>query len=177
MVKYIEFGSILAIHGLKGEVLMECFFDNFEHFLLKGIFIKNINNFEPIKITKTGIKKGGIIISLQNCFDKQTATKFLNQKLFIDRKALDDLDDLNENTHFVADLLDLNVFIDGEEEVFGTVVDVVNFGNGPLLEVKLNSMHKYNIGKKEKLEYYEKNNQVIKDINLESKLIVINNNI
>ena len=177
MIKYIKFGSILGVHGLKGEVLIECLFENFKHFVSQGVFIDNVNGIEPIKIQQTGIKKGGIIVSIENCVNKEDATKLLNKNLFIDRKSLDDLDDSDQSTHFVADLLDLNVFIDGYNDIFGTVIDVVNFGNGPLLEIKLNKNHKKNLNKKEKLEYYEKNTTTIKEVNLKAKLILLNNNI
>ena len=175
MNKYIEFGKVLGTHGLKGQVVMQCFFESVEYFIEKGVFIKTEQGFEPITIKKVGIKKGGVIIEVQNSSTKESADKLLKLELFIERSTLNELDDENEETHFVADLLELNVFIEGEEEIFGKVNDVVNFGGGPLLEIAINLKHKNNIGKKEKLEYYEKSKQALKEVNLKQGYIILKN--
>ena len=175
MNKYIEFGKVLGTHGLKGQVLMQCFFENVEYFIEKGVFIKAEQGFEPIIIKKVGIKKGGVIIEVQGSSTKESADKLLKLELFIERSALNELDDEDGETHFVADLLELNVLMEGEEGTFGKVTDVVNFGGGPLLEVEINLKHKNNLGKKEKLEYYEKSKQALKEVNLKQGYIMLKN--
>jgi 16S rRNA processing protein RimM len=173
VIKYIEFGKVLSVHGLKGEVLLQCFFDNVDHFLEKGIYIRKDDVFELINLTQTGIKKNGIIVKLSDCNTKEEALYLINKIFFVTREALEQLNDENENTHFVADLLDLQVFFENDDEIFGTVRDVLDFGGGPLLEVELNLKHKKNITKKEKFEYYEKNIHNIKEINIKQGYLIL----
>jgi ribosomal 30S subunit maturation factor RimM len=172
--KYTEFGKIVGIHGLKGEMLLDCFFTNFNHFVSKGIFMKFEDGFNQISIKKNGIKKLGVIIHIEGCNSKEDTVKFLNKTLFTPRDALEELDDGDKNTHFVADLLNLEVKVDGEEGIFGNIHDVVNFGGGPLLEVKLEHSHKFNKNKTEKFEYYEKNITNIKEVNLKQGYLILN---
>jgi len=72
----------------------------------------------------------------------------VKKTLFCKRSSLETLEDGDNETHFVADLIGLKVYIEKEGELFGVVEDVVNFGGGPLLEVKLCRLHSSNLQKK-----------------------------
>jgi 16S rRNA processing protein RimM len=161
--KFIEFGKISGAHGLKGEMNLECFFKNFEHFTASGIFLKNG---KEIKITKTGVKKDIIIIKIEGIESKTEADKMLKTELFIKRSALEDLNSEETDKHFVADLIGLNAIIENEKNAFGTVVDVVDFGGGALLEVRT----------EKNLEYFPKNPEVVLEVNLEKNYLILNKN-
>ncbi len=172
MNKYIEFGKIKGTHGLKGELELECFFQNVEHFLNAGIFLKeNEDNFIKINARKTGRKKDVTILKFNGIEKIEDATQLIKKTIFVERSALEELSDGNQETHFVFDLIGLRVLIEGNSVEYGKVTDVVDFGSGALLEVKLN------LEGNEKLEeYLPKNPEVVKEVNLKEGFILINKN-
>ncbi len=177
MIKFISFGKITGLHGVKGEVVCDCFFENYEYFLANAeIFLKEHTGNILVKPKVTGVKKGNLMLQFDEFQTVDEARKLLKKDLLISREALDALntdEDENEEGHFVADLLELKVFIEGDTSLYGLVKDVVDFGGGAMLEVEISPHHSLNKNKKEKLEYYEKRGDKIKEINLEKGYIAI----
>jgi ribosomal 30S subunit maturation factor RimM len=95
-------------------------------------------------------------------------TKFL----YSPYQDLTKLDDGMQDTHFVVDLIGLQVLIEGFEGIYGKINDVVNFGGGPLLEVNLDRSHIKNQEKADLTEYHLKNPQTIKEVNIEKNYII-----
>lgn len=177
MNKYILFSKIKALHGIKGEVWCECFFENYEYFILKKpLFLKTKEgSLTLIKPILQGVKKGGLILKFAGIETLEEASRLLENEIFIERITLDEF--AEEGKHFVADLINLTVLIENYEESYGKVLDVVDFGGGTLLEVEINHFHKLNKNKKEKLEYYEKTKDTIKEVNLNKGFILLFENI
>ena len=146
--------------------MLECYFKNYEHFLSNGgIFIKSEDGFLPFQMVKTGVKRGELIVKPEGFTAKEQAMGLLKKEVFVERSSLDELETEKEG-HFVADLIGLKIFMNEETEVYGFVLDVVDFGGGPLLEVEISHTHPNNNNKKEKLEYYEKSENIVKEVNL-----------
>jgi 16S rRNA processing protein RimM len=173
--KYISFGRITSAHGLKGEVNLECFFANYEYFIKNNlIFIKaEESGYENVICEARGTKNEKMIISLENINTKEKAQEFIGKELFIKREDLEEINDPLTEGHFVADLLGMIVKDVEKEEKYGILKDVVDFGGGVLLEVELDSRHEKNKNKKEKLEYFKKDKDTIKEVNLEEGFITI----
>jgi 16S rRNA processing protein RimM len=175
--KYVEFGKIVDTHGLKGEIVVDCLFKNVEHFLAFGVFIKDEEEFKPLNIRKNGVKKDGIILKIADVESFEVARTWVKKIIFSPREALEMLDDGNSDTYFVADLIGLKVLIEGYEEAYGMVADVVDFGGGPLLEVNLASEHPKNKGKSSLVEYHQKNPHTVKEVDLKKSHIIFKNNL
>ena len=173
MDKYIEFGKITATHGLKGEIFVDCFFKNVEHFLNFGIFLKKEEGFEKLDATKNGVKKDGIILKFKGIESLESAQSLVKKTLFSPREALKELDDGMPETHFVVDLIGLKVLVEGFEECYGEISDVVDFGGGPLLEVILEKSHIKNKDKTDFVEYHSKNSNTTKEVNIEKNYIIL----
>lgn len=174
MIKFISFGKITGLHGLKGEVVCDCFFENYEYFLANAeIFLKEHAGNILVKPRVTGVKNGNLMLQFDEFQTIDEARKLLKKDLLISREALNAFEDENKDGHFVADLLELQVFMEGYAPLYGLVKDVVDFGGGATLEVEISPHHPLNKNKKEKLEYYEKRGDKIKEINLEKGYIVI----
>lgn len=175
MAKYISFGKISSLHGVKGELSLECFFGNYAYFIENNLcFFKRNEEIIPLKISVNGHKKESIvIIVIEGYGDIESARKLLKQEVFIEREAMSALED-GEGGHFVSDLLNLTVLDAEDGKLYGLVVDVVDFGSGPLLEIAINHQNIKNEKKKEKLEYYEKDERIVKEVNLLKGYILLN---
>jgi 16S rRNA processing protein RimM len=170
--KYIEFGKITATHGLKGEIFVDCFFKNIEHFLNFDLFLKEEDGFKKVKAIKNGFKKDGVILKIEEIESLEVAKSLVTKILYSPYQALTKLDDGMQDTHFVVDLIGLQVLIEGFEGIYGKINDVVNFGGGPLLEVNLDRSHIKNQEKADLTEYHLKNPQTIKEVNIEKNYII-----
>lgn len=165
MDKFVCFGKIESLHGIKGEVTIDCFFANYDFFLkANSFFILEDNDYIKINFTLNGKKKDVLIIQIENVTTIEEAKKFLKKEILTERALLNQLDDGNEETHFVQDLIGLKVILENKE--YGIVTDVVNFGGGPLIEVLPNDGNKIT-------EYYEKNKNYIKQVDISNGTITL----
>ena len=89
----------------------------------------------------------------------EEAQKIINKEIYINKNELPSLD---EGEYYACDLIGLEVQNIKNNQKIGVVVDLVDFGSGPNLEVK---------NLQEKLEYYVFNNST--EVELGSKVIKI----
>ena len=165
--KFICFGKIASSHGIKGEVALDCYFSNYQFFLEKNrFFILEDGKYVNLNLKLNGKKKDLLIVKIPEVEKIEDAAKFLKKEVFVERDLFNLLDDGNNETHFVQDLIGLKVILENKE--IGKVQDVVNFGSGPLLEVLISVDNKTT-------EYYEKNKNNIKEVDILNGTITLNN--
>ena len=125
----LEVGKILRPHGIKGAVKVECFVD--EHFsTFKDVLITN-------KLAKAKVKnvqnlnKDFYIVTLDVIPDVDTAEKFRNQSIYIDRDLYGEF----KEKLYMSDLINKPVLNEKNEHI-GYMVDYDDYGASVVLTIK-----------------------------------------
>lgn len=125
----LEIGKILRPHGIKGAVKVECYVD--EHFsMFKDIMVTN-------KLAKAQVKnvqnlnKDFYIVTLDIIPDVDTAEKFRNQSIYIDRDLYAEFED----KVYLSDLINKPVINEKGEQI-GYMVDYDDYGASVVLTIK-----------------------------------------
>ncbi len=124
--------KITTAHGIKGFVKLKVFTE----------IPKDIENYNPLYTSNTGSDtltltlknaiKGGWVASIDGITDRNRAEELRNTELFINRTSLPE----KEDDEFYYDELINMVVLDNDNQEFGYVVSVQDFGAGDLLEIK-----------------------------------------
>ena len=125
----LEIGKILRPHGIKGAVKVECYVD--EHFsTFKDCFITN-------KLAKAKVKnvqnlnKDFYIVTLDVIPDVDTAEKFRNQSIYIDRDLYSEF----KEKLYMSDLINKPVLNEKDQQI-GYMVDYDDYGASVVLTIK-----------------------------------------
>lgn len=125
----LEIGKILRPHGIKGAVKVECYVD--EHFsTFKVVMITN-------KLAKAHVKnvqnlnKGFFIVTLDIIPDVDTAEKYRNQSIYIDRDLYSEF----KEKLYMSDLVGKPVLNEKGEQI-GSMIDYDDYGASVILTIK-----------------------------------------
>lgn len=125
----LEIGKILRPHGIKGAVKVECFVD--EHFsTFKNVFVTEKRAKAQVKNVQS-LNKDFYIVILDVIPDVDTAEKFRNQSIYIDR----DLYTQFKDKLFMSDLINKPVLNEKDEQI-GFMVDYEDYGASVILTIK-----------------------------------------
>ena len=160
-MEFLEVGKIINTHGLRGDVKIVTWTDYPEDFEeIERVYIRRKTGDEVLNITNVKYQKNNIIVKFKEIADINEAEKYKNLVVYADRE---DLPELEEGAHYIADLIGLMV-VDEDGEVIGELVDVFNTGANDIYDVK-------RAGKKNLL--LPVIDEVVKDIDLENKKITV----
>ena len=124
-------GTIVAAHGVRGEVKIRTFTEDPEAIGDYGA-LELEDGSRSFTVERRRLTQGGVIAKLGGIDDRNEAESLRGQILYVPRERLPELE---EDEFYLADLIGLQaVRISGE--LLGEVVAVQNFGAGDLLEVK-----------------------------------------
>lgn len=133
MEEYFEIGQIVNTSGLKGIVKVKPFTDDITKFNnFKTIYIQIKKELKEFKIEHVRINKNMVFLKLEGIDTVEQAESFRNFYLKIKR---DKNEKLEENSYYVVDILDCNVFTDDDIEL-GKIVDVFSTGSNDVYVVK-----------------------------------------
>jgi len=125
MEKYLVCGEITRIHGLGGALVVRHYCDSYEVFEgLKYLYIKNKDSYEKKKVKKVSPYKTGVLVSVEGVNDADSAMLLRGKMLYADRDEL--LKD--EDSFFIADLIGLPVKDAETDELYGSLLEVANYG-------------------------------------------------
>ena len=125
----LEIGKILRPHGIKGAVKVECFVD--EHFsTFKEVMITEKRAKATVKNVQN-LNKDFYIVTLDVIPDVDTAEKFRNQSIYIDR---DNYKEFKEKL-YMSDLINKPVMNEKGEQI-GYMVDYDDYGASVVLTIK-----------------------------------------
>lgn len=116
--KFLEAGKIVNTHGVKGEVKIQPWTTG-PDFLCSFEYIYIDHN--PVKILNIGLHKGLVIASLENINDFESAIRLKNKIVYIDRNDAV----LENDEHFLQDLIDLEAFDYDTGEKLGKIIDII----------------------------------------------------
>ncbi len=164
MNNFVSVGKILNFHGVQGEAKVGFSKNQQDFFLnLKEVFVKDGNEFKPLKITRSRINKNFAIVKFENINSINELLPLKSSLIFVEEQTI--RDNLEEDEFLIDELVGLGIF-DANDNKLGFVVGVSNNGANDLLSVKTNS-------KKICLIPFVK--AIVVDVSLKNKKIVINN--
>lgn len=131
-VDMLRVGVISSTHGIHGEVKVYPTTDDKNRFLqLKKIYLDMKNELFVADIEGVKFFKDMVILKLSLFQTPEEAALYKNCDLLIDRK---DAVTLEEDEYFICDLIGLQVISD-EEEVLGTISEILQTGANDVIEV------------------------------------------
>lgn len=140
MSEWIEIGTIVAAHGLRGEVRVYPNSDFPERFLEPGMrWLLPTGQTEPEPVEFLGgylmPSKGIYVVELAGVETREQAEALQGSQLFVTEQ---DRPHLEDDEFYVIDLLGSEVFDQATGTLIGKVVNIIPAGND-LLEVELNA--------------------------------------
>ena len=128
-LELLEIGKIVRTHGVKGAVKVMSYIDN-DFSIFKHVYV-GAGKKEANIIKVQTLNNDAYAIMLDIIPDIDTAEKYKNYSLYVDRSEYDDLSD----ALYLSDLIGKNV-VDENGEVLGVLVDYNNYGASDILEIK-----------------------------------------
>ena len=161
MEEYLEIGQIVNTSGLKGELKVKPLTDDITRFEdLETVYIQKHKDLVEFKIQGVKYNKNMVILKLEGIDNIDEAEKYRNFYIKINRK---DAIELPDDSYFIVDILQCEVFTDANEHL-GKVVDVFSTGSNDVYTVKTEE------GKEILLPAIE---DVIKEVDIANKKIVV----
>lgn len=161
MQEFLEIGQIVSTNGIKGLVNVNPFTEDVKRFeIYKRVYIVRKDELIETSIESVRYHKNQVVLKLKNIDDIDTALKYKGCYLKIRRE---DAPKLPENSYYIVDLIDLDVYTD-ENELLGKLVDVFQTGSNDVYIVKKEN------GKEILLPAIK---DVIKNIDIENKKMIV----
>ncbi len=161
MKQLLEIGQIVNTYGIKGFVKVNPYTDDITRFeQLETVYIDTKKDLEEHTIEEVKYVKNMVLLKFKDINDINTAEKYRNFYIKIDRK---DAVKLPENTYFITDLLGLDVYSDNGD-LLGKVDDIFPTGSNDVYVVK------NELGKQLLLPAIK---QVIKNVDIENGKIIV----
>lgn len=136
MKEKVLVAKIVAAHGIKGQVKIKSYCDNYVDFNSYGDLL--LKSDEVVKVKKIGgWKKDVAVCTLDGVGDRNMAEELRGKELFAlaDNIKSDD-EESSEDEFYIEDLKDCEIFVDDySNDRFGMVHDIQDFGAGDLLEI------------------------------------------
>ena len=159
--KLISIGEIVGTHGNKGEVKTYSLTDFPERFeKIKNVYLEKEGERKDVKIEYVRLHKGKFILKLLGYNSLESSAQLKGAFLKIKRE---EAVDLPENSYFIHDIIGLDVFTI-KREYLGKIKDVFHTGSNDV----------YTIEKSKKEFLIPATKEIVKEINLRKKEIIIN---
>lgn len=132
MEQYLKIGQITNAHGIKGEVKVFSLTDNVKRFSkLKAVYLKKKDDYESIAVEGVKYIKDFAIVKLAGINDMNTALKYKNEYLYIDREHAVKLP---KDSYFISDLIGMDVMLEDGKRL-GELITVLPTGSNDVYEV------------------------------------------
>lgn len=129
--EYLEAGKIVTTYGIRGEVKIMPYTDTPELLCeFDRLFIGKDK--AEIYIDRARVAKNMVIAKIEGIDTVEAAEKYRNKVLFMHR---DDLE-LDEDTYFIQDLIDMEVKDADSGFVYGKITDVLQNGANDVYVIK-----------------------------------------
>ena len=155
---YIYIGKIVNTHGIKGELRIRSDFDKKALIFKPGFTLYVGEGFVPEEIVTYRVHKDFDMVTFKGYDNINQVLNYLKLNVYVKRSDLS----LNSDDYLLQDLIGLNVMENGE--MLGKVADIVYNGSNILLEISA-----------DKNFYIPKNSNFIKKVDINSKIIEVEN--
>lgn len=137
MKQYLEIGKINNTHGLKGEVKMLMWCDGIDYIKqLKTVYLDDEGK-KPLTLLSARQQKNIAILKFAEITTIEAADELKNKVLYCNR---DDAK-IDEDSHYLADIIGCYVVDVDTEEEYGKIVDVLNYGASDIYDVESWGQH------------------------------------
>ncbi len=161
MQNLLEIGQIVNSYGIKGFLKVVPYTDDVTRYDdLKTIYIEINKKLEEKEIEEVKYHKNLVLLKLKGIDDIDATLKYKNCIIKIDRK---NAVDLPEDSYFIVDLIDMEVYTD-KNILLGKIVDVFPTGSNDVYVVK------DELGKQTLLPAI---GDVIKNVDVENKKMIV----
>ena len=161
MQELLEIGQIVNSYGIKGFLKVVPFTDDVTRYdKLKKIYIEKNKILQEMEIEEVKYHKNLVLLKLKEIDDINQTEQFKNCYIKIDRK---DAINLPDNSYFIVDLMDMEVFTD-DRLFLGKIIDVFPTGSNDVYVVKDET------GKQILLPAI---GEVIKNVDVENKKMIV----
>ncbi len=137
MKQYLEIGKVNNTHALRGEVKLEMWCDGIEFIKqLKTVYIDGKGN-NKLTLVSARPQKNSAILKFSEISTVEEAEKLKGKVLYCNRYDVE----IEEDAHFLADIIGCYVVNVDTEEEYGRIVDVMNYGSCDIYDVENNGKH------------------------------------
>lgn len=158
----IEIAKVLKPHGIKGEVKVQLFSENFDDFCSRGFaYFKNGGSYDRIAYEDIRVEPPFVYLHIEGIDTKNGAESIQGVFLYIDK---DELPGTQEGEYYVFDLIGLTV-TDMEGNKLGRIEDVLQHGAADVYVVK---------GKKDFM--FPALKRVIKNVDMDAGVMTVDEN-
>lgn len=134
MKQYLEIGKVNNTHGLKGEVKLSMWCDGIEYLKqLEIVYLDDKGN-KPLTLLSARQQKNIAILKFAEITTVEQAEQLKNKVLYCNR---DDAT-IDEDAHYLADIIGCMVVDVDTKEEYGKIIDVLNYGASDIYDVKCN---------------------------------------
>ena len=134
--KLIKMGVITAAHGIGGLVKIKSFAANPTDLNKYGA-IYNHDQSKKFDVKITSQNDTVLLARVNGVTDRTIAETLIGSELYVEKKNFPSLD---ENEYYHSDLIGMTV-CDQNNEIYGTVTAMHNFGAGDIIEIQLHDSH------------------------------------
>ena len=131
--KRVCIGKIVAAHGIRGEVKVQCFHTNPLKIDCYGL-LENRDASRTFSIKVTGRSSANVRVKIKGVDTRNDAEALIGTELYADRESLPQLGD---EEYYLSDIIGLDVRLQSSGEVIGVVSGFSNFGAGDIIEIRL----------------------------------------
>lgn len=137
MKQYLEIGKINNTHGLRGEVKMLMWCDDIDYIKQLKIVYLDDEGKKSLSLLSARRQKNVAILKFAEITTIEAADELKNKVLYCNR------DDavIDDNAHYLADIIGCAVVDVDTNEEYGKIVDVLNYGASDIYDVELNGKH------------------------------------
>lgn len=130
---FLAIGRINGTHGLRGDVKVESFSGEYDHFYsLETVLLKKDGREREMDVEAVKRSGGKAVVSFRGVDSVEDAARLRGWELWGSREQAAPLGD---EEYYIADVIGLKVMEQGEE--LGTISAVYDGGQGQLLEIDL----------------------------------------
>ncbi len=162
MKDVLEIGQIVNTRGLRGEVKVNSFSEDPQRFeKVKSIYVKSDKDYKEYEIERVTYVKNQVVLKLKGINKIEYAEALRNSYIYVKRE---ELEELPEGTYYIADLIGLDVY-EENGNLLGKVDDIFSTKSNDVYVVRTE------LGE---LKYLPSIPEVLKDIDLPNKKIIVN---
>lgn len=129
----IEIARILKPHGIRGDLKIRLFSDNYDAFAERSFaYLKKESKFQRTAYTAVRIDAPFVYVHFDGVDTRNDAEALSNETLYLNREELEELE---EDEHYVVDLIGIKVLDENGSEL-GVLKDVLQHGAADVYVVK-----------------------------------------
>jgi len=130
MKKYLEAGKIVNTHALNGYVKFQSWCDSLQ--IAAGIKTFYLKSGEELSVANSSVHQNVVLIKFEGVDSFEDAIKLKDKILYCDREVIP----LAEGSHFISDLLGLNIIDADNGTHYGVLKDILKHTANDIYEIE-----------------------------------------